>query len=63
MLDVVLESIRAAVAVGILVFFVAYGRRGHLTSHRGWWFVVVGFGPVTLGSLVDLTDNFESLNK
>lgn len=63
MLDIVLESIRAVVVSGILVFFVWYGRRGQLTSHRGWWFVVAGFGLVTLGSVVDITDNFESLNR
>ncbi len=63
MLDIVLESIRAVVVAGILVFFVWFGRRGQLTSHRGWWFVVAGFGLVTLGSAVDITDNFESLNR
>ncbi len=63
MLDVVLESIRAVAVAGILIFFVWFGRRGQLTSHRGWWFVVAGFGLVTLGSVVDITDNFESLNR
>jgi PAS domain S-box-containing protein len=63
MLDIVLESIRAVVVAGILVFFVWFGRRGQVTSHRGWWAVVAGFGLVTLGSVVDITDNFESLNR
>lgn len=62
-MDIALESIRAFVAMGIFVFFLTFARRRHLTSQPGWWLVVVGFGLLAFGSVVDITDNFESLNK
>nr|WP_321513478.1 PAS domain-containing sensor histidine kinase [uncultured Pseudodesulfovibrio sp.] len=61
MFDVILESLRALVIGGILVFFVradkdvGYGRRGYL-------FVKIGFLLILFGSVIDLTDNFEGLN-
>ncbi len=63
MMDIVLESIRAVVAMGVFAFFLTFARRRQLTSQPGWWFVVVGFGLLALGSVVDITDNFDSLNR
>ncbi len=31
--------------------------------HKGWIFVPIGFGLILFGSLLDITDNFPSLNK
>jgi hypothetical protein len=60
-IDIALESIRALDAMGVLVFL-RFSRRRHLTSQPGLWMVVVCFGLLDFGSVVDITDNFESLN-
>ena len=31
--------------------------------HKGWIFVPIGLGLILFGSLLDITDNFPSLNK
>lgn len=61
MFDVVIEILRAIVLCGILAFFVAadkniqFGRRGYLC-------IKLGFLLVVFGAIMDITDNFESLN-
>lgn len=61
MYDILYESLRVALLVGILVCFmradkdVNYGRRGFLL-------IKIGFLLVLFGSFMDITDNFESLN-
>ena len=63
MLDVILETLRSVVMVGIFASFLRIGRRGKLADQPGWSFVLVGFALMAFGSVVDITDNFESLNK
>lgn len=61
MFDIVLESARAAIILGILLSLlradkdVAYGR-------DGWLYFKLGFLLLLFGSVMDITDNFESLN-
>jgi len=61
MFDIILESLRAVVLGGILLFFiradkdVEHGRRGYL-------FIKIGFLLVLFGSFMDILDNFETLN-
>ena len=62
MTDIVLELTRAAVALAILVFLIWSGRRQQQWDERGWPIIVAGFALLTLGSVVDVTDNFEHLN-
>jgi len=62
MTDILLESIRAGVLLGIFLYFWYRGRRQTGHSHHGWSFILSGFGLLLFGSLLDITDNFESLN-
>ncbi len=62
MTDIILEIIRAGVAIAILAFLVWTGRRLHLWDESGWPIIVGGFALLTLGSVIDITDNFQSLD-
>jgi PAS domain S-box-containing protein len=63
MTDILLESLRAAVLLGIVVFL-ANARRGQFeVTKKGWSFILCGFTLILFGSLVDITDNIEGLSK
>jgi hypothetical protein len=38
-------------------------RKEDVRFHKGWIFVPIGFGLILFGSLLNITDNFPSLNK
>lgn len=61
--DVVLESMRAVVVAAIVLYLLSVGLRQNLRSHAGWPLIVIGFGFVFLGTVVDITDNYEGLNR
>jgi PAS domain S-box-containing protein len=62
MVDIVLEVFRAVVLLGAVIFLWAVGRNRFETSADGWKLIVGGFVLLLFGSLLDITDNFESLN-
>ncbi len=61
-LDVALESVRAAILLGIVGYLWRVGRDRFDQTRNGWSFIVGGFGLLLFGSLLDITDNFEGLN-
>ena len=63
MSDLLLESIRAAILAGLLLFLWLAGRRRTDLASRGWRTILLGFGLLLFGNLMDITDNFESLNR
>jgi len=63
MTDVILESVRAIVLLGIVVFLWNAGRRKFQQTRKGWNLIIIGFSLLLMGSLVDITDNFEELNR
>ena len=63
MTDITLEIIRALVVLGIVGFLWKAGRNRFELYSEGWKFIVAGFGLLLFGSLLDITDNFESLNR
>ncbi|MBL6932222.1 MAG: PAS domain-containing sensor histidine kinase [Rhodospirillales bacterium] len=62
MTDIVLETIRAIVLLGILIFLWNSGRNRFGQAQNGWNFILLGFGLLFFGSILDISDNFESLN-
>ena len=60
--DVPLESLRATALAAILIVIVMKGRSQGFTRQLGWRLIAAGFALILLGSLVDITDNFEQLN-
>lgn len=63
MSDVLLESIRTSIMGVILGYLWWIGAKEQLHHQQGWWFFVAGFVLIFLGSAVDITDNYDSLNK
>ncbi len=63
MVDVALESVRALILLGIVLFLWRIGRQRFEATRKGWNLIVAGFGLLLFGSLIDITDNFENLNR
>ena len=62
MTDIVLEVVRAAVLLAIFIYLLRIDAARFMDTRRGWNLIVGGFGLLLFGSLLDITDNFESLN-
>ena len=63
MSDLALETVRAVVLLGIVGFLWKTGRGRFEFTRKGWNLIIVGFGLLLIGSLFDITDNFEELNQ
>lgn len=60
--DIILECLRALV-LGVLLWWLWKKGKGSFTESRiGWNIVLSGFALLLFGSVLDITDNFESLN-
>lgn len=62
MSDVSLELFRALVLLILVVFLWRFGAEKTLIVTDGWRLILTGFSLILFGSLLDITDNFESLN-
>jgi PAS domain S-box-containing protein len=60
--DIVLEVVRAVVLMLILLFLWKSGHKRFQKSHTGWDLILTGFALLLFGSVLDVTDNFDSLN-
>ncbi len=63
MVDIAIEIARALITLAIFVSVLVAGRKFDLANQRGWHLIVAGFGLLLFASLIDITDNFESLNR
>ena len=63
MSDIALEVIRAMVLFGIVVFVWNAGRERFELFRLGWNLIIAGFVLLLFGSVLDITDNFENLNR
>jgi len=61
--DVELETLRALVTALIVLYLWRAGRREQLHQHKGWRLILAGFSLILFASLLDITDNFPSLNQ
>ncbi|MBF0455732.1 MAG: PAS domain S-box protein [Magnetococcales bacterium] len=59
--ELLLESIRALVVLFLFLTLLKAGREKSHLPHNGWSRILLGFGLILFGSLMDITDNFESL--
>ena len=62
MWDIILECFRTVVIALILFFIWKIGKERSLNSLKGWGFILYGWSFILFGSVLDITDNFESLN-
>jgi len=62
MFDISLEIIRSIILFFLLLWLWKQGKTHLSRSNRGWNYILSGFALLLLGSVLDITDNFESLN-
>lgn len=63
MTDVILESLRAMI-IGSIFFFLFFSRDvKEVRKIDGWFHIVIGFALIFWGTIIDVTDDFESLNR
>lgn len=63
MVDIILEIVRAVIVALICYRLIASGQRDTPIIHDGWNYIRYGFFFLLFGMLIDITDNFESLNR
>jgi len=63
MTDIILEGLRAAVVGLALMALLRTQRFGKLSVVDGWYMLIAGFALLFFGTLIDITDNFEALNR
>lgn len=63
MIDVVLEILRAAICIFIVSYLLRFCRDEDITGQSGWSLIVWGFLFLACGALLDITDNFDELNR
>ena len=63
MSDIILEVIRSIILLVIIAYLINVGRGRAELSQKGWRLIIAGFFLLLFGSILDITDNFESLNK
>ncbi|MCP4761422.1 MAG: PAS domain S-box protein, partial [archaeon] len=61
--DLIFESIRAAILLILFVYLIKTGVHRKELCQQGWSLIILGFGLLLFASLMDITDNFESLNR
>jgi signal transduction histidine kinase/CheY-like chemotaxis protein/HPt (histidine-containing phosphotransfer) domain-containing protein len=63
MSDIIFESIRVIILLCAVGYLVKESRNRTELYRRGWSFLLAGFGLLLFGNIMDVTDNFESLNR
>ncbi|HPB67397.1 MAG TPA: hypothetical protein PLT76_08280 [Candidatus Omnitrophota bacterium] len=63
MVDIILEILRTIIIGVILGVLFRQGKHRELIKIEGWRPMTIGFMLVFFGTLIDVTDNFESLNR
>jgi len=58
-----IDIFRALITCAIFLYLRSLRRKEDVRIHKGWIFVPIGFGLILFGSLLNITDNFPSLNK
>ena len=63
MVDIIFESIRAGVLIYAFFFLLRAGKKHSELCQSGWNYIIVGFGLLCFANIIDITDNFEFLNR
>lgn len=63
MSDIIYETIRVVILLQVVFYLVKAGMNRSELCRKGWSFVLAGFGMLLFASIMDVTDNFESLNR
>ena len=63
MSDFFLEILRAIIVGGIFIYLWIAGRKEEIYRQEGWSLILAGFGLIFFGMIIDITDNFSTLNQ
>lgn len=63
MIDIVIEVLRAIVVGGVIFALMRARHSEKISKICGWRTMLTGFALVFFGTLIDITDNFEELNR
>jgi uncharacterized membrane protein len=63
LLNLTIDIFRALITGTIFLYLRSLRKKEDVRFRKGWIFVPIGFGLIFFGSLLDITDNFPSLNK
>jgi uncharacterized membrane protein len=63
MFETGIDILRAAIAGAIFLYLRSMRGKGHFRFGKGWILILIGFGLIFFGALLDITDNFPSLDK
>lgn len=63
MFETGIEILRAAIIGAIFLYLRSMRGKEHFRLGKGWILMVIGFGLLFFGALLDITDNFPSLSK
>ncbi len=63
MTDIIVEILRAIVVGGIIIALFKKQKVQQAVNKKDWRILSAGFGLIFFGTLMDITDNFEQLNK
>jgi PAS domain S-box-containing protein len=63
MSDIVLESVRSLALSGLILILWRAGRGREDLARSGWSFILAGLGLLLLASVLDIVNNYQSLNR
>jgi diguanylate cyclase (GGDEF)-like protein len=63
MSDIILETFRALTTGVILIYLLLIGKKETIRHQKGWTYILAGFALIFFGMVVDISDNFPSMNK
>lgn len=63
MTDIVMEILRAIMLGGVIISLLKAHPAKEVSQKSGWRFILAGFSLIFFGTLIDITDNFEELNR
>lgn len=63
MIDIIIEFLRAFVVLIIVCLLSFNSKSSSLKKIKGWKLFIAGFWCLFFGMMIDITDNFESLNQ
>ncbi len=63
MIDIIFEIFRAIIIGSVLFFLIHHKNLHEISKISGWSYIVTGFIFIFFGMLIDITDNFDNLNR
>ncbi len=63
MFETGIDIVRAAIAAGIFLYLRSMRGKRRFRFGKGWILIVIGFGLIFFGALLDITDNFPGLSR